>query len=203
MTNDFCTVFINFWFKIPVMKIPLLHCLKQKQFFWRNFIKNWMIQITPKTSLCRKTDFSLDSQFIFPPPHSGFLGNKYFYMSRIIKILSSYANKSSWHVLIRSCQDLIKVFQETLSIKILARCVKFCTSWQDLAWHGKVYQVSFHWVLAKRKHASKIRLFKLNTYKLNFFNSLLFNEINVLIFFLDCFFLSLVDIDSIILFPVF
>ena len=85
----------------------------------------WMIQITPKTSLCRKTDFSLYSLFIFPPPHSGLLGNKIFCMSRIIKILSSYAKKSSWHVLIRSCQDLIKVFQEMFV-------------YQDL---GKMFQV--------------------------------------------------------------
>ena len=119
----------------------------------------WMIQITPKTSLCRKTDFSLDSQFVFPPPHSGLFRNNVFYMSRIIKILSSFAKKSSWQVLIRSCQDLTKVFQEILSIKILARCVKFCTSWQDLAWHGKVYQVSFHWVRVQSgKYFSKIIL---------------------------------------------
>ena len=100
----------------------------------------WMIQITPKTSFCRKTDFSLDSQFVFPPPHSGLLRNKVFYMSRIIKILSSYAKKSSWHVLIRSCQDLIKVFQEMFvyqdlgkMFQVLHELTRSFMSWQGVS----------------------------------------------------------------------
>ena len=52
------------------------------------------------------------SGFPVPPPHSTLLTNKIFYVLRIIKILSSCAKKISWHILIKFCQDLIKMFQE-------------------------------------------------------------------------------------------
>ena len=31
-------------------------------------------------------------------------------------------------------------------IKIFAICFKLCKNYQDLAWHGKLYQISLHWV---------------------------------------------------------
>ena len=90
----------------------------------------------PKNNFMQ-TDFSLDSQFIFPPPQSGLLRNTIFYVSRIIKILSGYAKKVLWHVLIRSCQDLIKVLQEMFvyqdlgkMIQVMHELTKSCMSWQ-------------------------------------------------------------------------
>ena len=56
------------------------------------------------------------------------------------KFLSSYAKKNSWHVSIRSCQDLIKVFKEIYVyqdlgkiIQVLQELTRSCMSWQGLS----------------------------------------------------------------------
>ena len=100
-----------------------------------------MIEITPKTSLCRKTDFSLDSQFIFPPPHSRLLRNKIFcvknyqdiiklrqekFLTCLDKILSrSYQGVPRNVCLSRSWQDVSSFARVNKILHVMARCIKF------------------------------------------------------------------------------
>ena len=79
------------------------------------------------------------SRFPVPPPHSRLLTNK-IYASRIIKILSRCARKIYWHILIRSCQDLIKVSPEIFIYQDLGKMSQVfqglsrsCMTWQGVS----------------------------------------------------------------------
>ena len=67
--------------------------------------------------------------------------------------------KIACHVLLKSFQDFFEVFKVIFTYQDFGKIFKFCCkSYQDLACHGWVYQVSFHWESTKNSIKNYLNL---------------------------------------------